>query len=171
MRPAESQPQYEDGHTHDLPSAHTQRAHNQHSYEVEPPYLPGPENHSFRMASPRTSPCASTSRRSTWTDANDSTLDQQQPKPSKNEDGPFEMQQRGHAEPPAAAQQGLSPNVPPGNVTPYLGLRARLTQVPLNRWTVLLFLVLARMLVLFGTLNTDLAGAKSEALSACTKVC
>lgn len=81
-------------------------------------------------------------------------------------DQPFEMydlKYPGH-------QRGPYREVLPGEVTPYLGLRARLTQVPINRWTVLLLLVLARMLILFGALGTDLVEAKSEALSACNKV-
>lgn len=57
-----------------------------------------------------------------------------------------------------------------GDITPYLGLRSRLSQVPMNRWTVLLLLVLARLLILLAGLNTDLANAKENALSACTKV-
>lgn len=54
--------------------------------------------------------------------------------------------------------------------TPYLGLRARLSQVWLNRWTVLLLLVLLRVLLLIGSLNNNLDDAKVKALSACTKV-
>lgn len=57
-----------------------------------------------------------------------------------------------------------------GEITPYLGLRARLTQVPINRWTVLLFLVLARMILLFEGLNTDFTSAQQEATTACSKV-
>ncbi|KAL1835275.1 hypothetical protein VTK73DRAFT_5849 [Phialemonium thermophilum] len=55
-------------------------------------------------------------------------------------------------------------------ITPYLGLRARLSQVWLNRWTVLLLLVLVRVLLLVGGLRDDLDDAKAKALSACTKV-
>ncbi|KAK3680886.1 plasma membrane fusion protein PRM1 [Podospora appendiculata] len=55
-------------------------------------------------------------------------------------------------------------------VTPYLGLRARLSQVWLNRWTILLLLVLFRVVVLTGTVNDNLDEAKAKALSACTKV-
>ncbi|KAH8677529.1 hypothetical protein BX600DRAFT_130603 [Xylariales sp. PMI_506] len=54
--------------------------------------------------------------------------------------------------------------------TPYLGLQARLSQVWLNRWTVLLLLILARVLILLSSLNDDLADAQTEALAACTKV-
>ena len=55
-------------------------------------------------------------------------------------------------------------------ITPYLGLRARLSQVWLNRWTILLLLVLARTLIAIGGLNHDLASARREALSACSSV-
>lgn len=54
--------------------------------------------------------------------------------------------------------------------TPYLGLRARLSQVWINKWTILLALVLARVLLAVKGLDHDIASAKSEALSACTSV-
>lgn len=54
--------------------------------------------------------------------------------------------------------------------TPYLGLNARLSQVWFNKWTVLLLLVLLRVLLLIGSLNSNLGDAKVKALSACTKV-
>lgn len=54
--------------------------------------------------------------------------------------------------------------------TPYLGLRARLSQVWINRWTVLLLLVLCRVLLAVRGLNNDIATAKTQALSACTSV-
>ncbi|MCJ1433108.1 plasma membrane fusion protein prm1 [Xylographa pallens] len=56
------------------------------------------------------------------------------------------------------------------NITPYLGLRARLSQVWLNRWTILLLLVLARTLIAVTGLHNDLATAEKEAMSACTGV-
>ena len=56
------------------------------------------------------------------------------------------------------------------SVTPYLGLRARLSQVWFNRWTILLLLVLVRVLILLSGLNDNLGDAKQQALSACTKV-
>lgn len=56
------------------------------------------------------------------------------------------------------------------NVTPYLGLRSRLSQVWINRWTVLLFLVLVRILIAIAGLNHDLGSAKTEAMSACSGV-
>ncbi|KKF94848.1 Plasma membrane fusion protein PRM1 [Ceratocystis platani] len=54
--------------------------------------------------------------------------------------------------------------------TPYLGLRARLSQVWLNRWTVLLLLVLVRVLLTLGSLHDNIDDAREKALSACTKV-
>lgn len=57
-----------------------------------------------------------------------------------------------------------------GDTTPYLGLRARLSQVWINRWTVLLILVLVRVMILIASLNDDIGDAKIKALSACTKV-
>ncbi|KAI9729362.1 MAG: plasma membrane fusion protein prm1 [Cirrosporium novae-zelandiae] len=62
-----------------------------------------------------------------------------------------------------------TPNTAP-SITPYLGLRSRLSQVWINRWTILLLLVLARTLLAISGLNNDLASAKREALSACTSV-
>lgn len=62
-----------------------------------------------------------------------------------------------------------SPNMT-SNVTPYLGLRARLSQVWINRWTILLLLVLARTLIAITGVNNDLDSARREALSACTGV-
>ncbi|KUI61785.1 Plasma membrane fusion protein PRM1 [Cytospora mali] len=62
------------------------------------------------------------------------------------------------------------PHYNASEITPYLGLRSRLSQVPMNRWTVLLLLVLARLLILLAGLNTDLVNAKENALSSCTKV-
>ena len=55
-------------------------------------------------------------------------------------------------------------------ITPYLGLRARLSQIWINRWTVLLFLILVRLLIAVAGLNGGIGSAKSEALSACRGV-
>lgn len=55
-------------------------------------------------------------------------------------------------------------------ITPYLGLRARLSQLWINRWTILLLLVLVRVLLLTSSLNDNIGDAKIKALSACTKV-
>ncbi|ORY64226.1 plasma membrane fusion protein PRM1 [Pseudomassariella vexata] len=57
-----------------------------------------------------------------------------------------------------------------GGPTPYLGLPARLSQVWFNRWTILLLLVLARVLIMLAGLNENLGDAKVKALTACTKV-
>ena len=65
--------------------------------------------------------------------------------------------------------QRMIPHTDPG-ITPYLGLRSRLSQVWINRWTILILLVLVRVLIAIGGLNHDLASAKTEALSACTSV-
>ena len=56
------------------------------------------------------------------------------------------------------------------NITPYLGLRARLSQVWINRWTILLLLILVRVLIAISGLHNDLGSAKTEAMSACTSV-
>jgi len=54
--------------------------------------------------------------------------------------------------------------------TPYLGLRARLSQVWINKWTILLLLVLCRVLLAVKNLDQNIASARTEALSACSKV-
>jgi hypothetical protein len=62
---------------------------------------------------------------------------------------------------------------PPNTVlyyTPYLGLQARLSQVLINRWTILLLLIICRLVLAVAGLNNDIAQAKTEALSACTSV-
>ncbi|KAI9839513.1 MAG: hypothetical protein M1819_002138 [Sarea resinae] len=61
------------------------------------------------------------------------------------------------------------PNTAP-NLTPYLGLRSRLSQVWINRWTILLLLVLFRTLLAVSNMNHDIDSARKEALSACTGV-
>jgi hypothetical protein len=55
-------------------------------------------------------------------------------------------------------------------ITPYLSLQARLSQIWINRWTVLLLLVLLRVLLLIASLNDTIGDSKAKALSACTKV-
>jgi X-X-X-Leu-X-X-Gly heptad repeat protein len=55
-------------------------------------------------------------------------------------------------------------------LTPYLGLQARLSQVWINRWTVLLLLILVRLLFAIGSVNDLIDDARAEALSACTEV-
>ncbi|KAG9229691.1 putative plasma membrane fusion protein prm1 [Amylocarpus encephaloides] len=54
--------------------------------------------------------------------------------------------------------------------TPYLGLRARLSQVWINRWTILLLLIVVRLLIAIADVNRSIGSAKTEALSACTSV-
>ncbi|KAF2130707.1 hypothetical protein P153DRAFT_383933 [Dothidotthia symphoricarpi CBS 119687] len=56
------------------------------------------------------------------------------------------------------------------NFKPYLGLRARLSQIWINRWTILLLLVLVRLLVAIASTDSSLVSARREALSACTQV-
>ncbi|KAI7512478.1 hypothetical protein KC347_g2419 [Hortaea werneckii] len=67
-----------------------------------------------------------------------------------------------------------APRPPPQNeepyLTPYLGLRARLSQTWINRWTVLLLLVLIRTLLAIASLDDNLGSARREALSACKSV-
>jgi hypothetical protein len=62
-----------------------------------------------------------------------------------------------------------SPNQTP-YLTPYLGLRARLSQIWINRWTVLLLLVLIRVLFAIASTGDGLKTARADALSACTDV-
>lgn len=56
------------------------------------------------------------------------------------------------------------------DLTPYLGLQARLSQVWFNRWTLLLMLVLVRLMLATRSLDSDMENARTEALSACTGV-
>ncbi|KAH9821390.1 plasma membrane fusion protein prm1-like [Teratosphaeria destructans] len=55
-------------------------------------------------------------------------------------------------------------------LTPYLGLRARLSQTWINRWTILLLLVLVRTLFAIASLDDNLGTARKQALSMCTSV-
>jgi hypothetical protein len=55
-------------------------------------------------------------------------------------------------------------------LTPYLGLRARLSQTWINRWTVLLLLVLIRTIFAIASVDDNLVTARKQALSACTSV-
>lgn len=83
--------------------------------------------------------------------------------PSTLNAGDYEMRENSQDHSPA----------PPTTVpyfTPYLGLRARLSQIWINRWTVLILLIICRLLLAVGTINHDIASAKTEALSACTSV-
>lgn len=54
--------------------------------------------------------------------------------------------------------------------TPFLNLPSRLSQIWINRWTILLLLVLVRVVFLIAQLNDNVDEAKTKALSACTKV-
>lgn len=150
-------------------SSYDRGTFDQRSFEVEPPYLPDSHDRSLGAAEYRLFPRISTSQRPTYSKTNDSTL-RHQKSGEPNSERSFEMQDFGHLEPAYHRQQVLYQDALPGEITPYLGLRARLTQVPINRWTVLLLLILARMLILLGSLNTDLSDAKSNVLSACDKV-
>ncbi|KAF7185097.1 Plasma membrane fusion protein prm1 [Pseudocercospora fuligena] len=55
-------------------------------------------------------------------------------------------------------------------LTPYLGLRARLSQTWINRWTILLLLVLVRTIIAIASVDDNLVVARRQALSACTSV-
>ncbi|KAI9768560.1 MAG: plasma membrane fusion protein prm1 [Geoglossum simile] len=74
-----------------------------------------------------------------------------------------DWQNRNIAQPPP-------PTPPATGLTPYLGLQGRLSQVWINRWTILLFLVLARTLIAIGSLKSDLNSARREALQACSGI-
>lgn len=62
-----------------------------------------------------------------------------------------------------------SPNQAP-YLTPYLGLRARLSQVWINHWSVLLILILVRILFRISSINVLIGDARAEAFSACNEV-
>lgn len=63
----------------------------------------------------------------------------------------------------------LFPHTAP-SITPYLGLRARLSQIWFNRWTILLLLVLVRTLLAVASVDSNLISARREALAACSDV-
>jgi hypothetical protein len=70
-----------------------------------------------------------------------------------------------------ASQDASRPtSQPEPYLTPYLGLRARLSQTWINRWTILLLLVLIRTLFAIASLDDNLGSARRQALSACTAV-
>lgn len=69
-----------------------------------------------------------------------------------------------------ANHQSLPTSHPPPVHTPYLGLRARLSQVWLNRWTVLLLLIVVRLLLATRDVHNNLISAQDEALAACRAV-
>lgn len=88
------------------------------------------------------------------------------PVPPPGGDGSYDMHNLGK---PSKPRQ-LHPAPPRSEITPYLGLRARLSQIPINRWSILLLLVLARMLILFAGLINDFTSAQQEVTTACAKV-
>ncbi|KAH9431054.1 hypothetical protein MCOR02_008363 [Pyricularia oryzae] len=57
-----------------------------------------------------------------------------------------------------------------GQPAPFLGLKARLSQIWMNKWTILLLLVLVRVIILIAGLIENIGDAKVKALSSCTKV-
>lgn len=72
---------------------------------------------------------------------------------------------------PSAPQPSIEPRADTAPyITPYLSLPARLSQIWINRWTVLLFILLARLIILIAQLKDNIASAETQALSACTKV-
>lgn len=81
--------------------------------------------------------------------------------PSSLHSAPYETldRSRTHSRPVANSQ-----------ITPYLGIRAKMSQIWLNRWTILLLLVLVRVILLIAQLNDKVSGAKAKALAACGKV-
>lgn len=97
-----------------------------------------------------------------------STVNQQQPFPAV----PPSLSAGDHEMRDYYVQKDAS--LPPVNQTPYLkpylGLRARLSQIWINRWTVLLILVLIRLLFAIASVDASLTSARREALSACTQV-
>ncbi|KAF2005085.1 hypothetical protein P154DRAFT_530764 [Amniculicola lignicola CBS 123094] len=97
-----------------------------------------------------------------------STVNQQQPFPAVPPSlsaGDHEM--RDYYAPQTASRPTI--NQTP-YLKPYLGLRARLSQIWLNRWTILLLLVLIRVLFAIASTEDSLSSARREALSACTQV-
>ncbi|RFU80634.1 plasma membrane fusion prm1 [Trichoderma arundinaceum] len=78
---------------------------------------------------------------------------------------------RGDSFDPSIPQQSIEPRADTAPyITPYLSLRSRLSQIWINRWTVLLIILLARIIILIAQLRDNLNDAESKALSACTKV-
>ncbi|ATY67477.1 pheromone-regulated multispanning membrane [Cordyceps militaris] len=55
-------------------------------------------------------------------------------------------------------------------LTPYLGIRSQMSQIWINRWTILLLLVMVRVIILIAQLNDKVESAKAKALAACGKV-
>ncbi|RKF62281.1 Plasma membrane fusion protein prm1 [Erysiphe neolycopersici] len=58
----------------------------------------------------------------------------------------------------------------PTSAQPHIGLRARLSQIFINRWTILILLVLCRLLLATKDIKYNIEKAREEALEACTSV-
>ncbi|KAM0254658.1 hypothetical protein ACHAQJ_006568 [Trichoderma viride] len=72
---------------------------------------------------------------------------------------------------PSTPQQFIEPRADTAPyITPYLSLPSRLSQIWINRWTVLLIILLARIVILIAQLRGNIGDAETQALSACTKV-
>ncbi|EHK26673.1 uncharacterized protein TRIVIDRAFT_188924 [Trichoderma virens Gv29-8] len=72
---------------------------------------------------------------------------------------------------PSSSQRSIEPRADTAPyITPYLSLQSRLSQIWINRWTVLILIVLARTIILIAQLRENIADAEVQALSACTKV-
>ncbi|TQV91368.1 hypothetical protein V2A60_008982 [Cordyceps javanica] len=82
--------------------------------------------------------------------------------PSTLQPEPYEMLDR--------SRNPDSRPVASSQLTPYLGIRSRMSQIWLNRWTILLLLVLVRVVILIAQLNDHVSSAKAKALAACGKV-
>lgn len=85
--------------------------------------------------------------------------------PSLNVDNSWEKQAG-----PKPSSPTISSARDKNEITPYLGLRARYSQIWLNRWTILLLLVLVHFLLTADSLRSGLDDSKAKALSACKKV-
>lgn len=91
---------------------------------------------------------------------------------SRSEKGQNDSFFRSHHEMQPYGDMNPNINAAPASdyYTPYLGLRARLSQTWINRWTVLLLLIIVRLLISLAGVKGDIASAKTEALSACSSV-
>ncbi|KAF7895607.1 uncharacterized protein EAF01_009569 [Botrytis porri] len=76
----------------------------------------------------------------------------------------------GHEMHPYGVHRNVNATPADDYYTPYLGLRARLSQTWINRWTILLLLIIVRLLISLAGIKGDIASAKTEALSACSSV-
>jgi hypothetical protein len=56
------------------------------------------------------------------------------------------------------------------DIKSYLDSRARLSQIWINRWTVLILLVLVRCIFAFASANSNVRTARADAIGACTEV-